>query len=193
MDLPIYELLISPEPGDDHEVSAVAFVDAPAIERNFLAFNEAKPLAFASINEDERVVIGPAMIPDMPIYRNDPEMGEYFVKFSRPTIADIAEKFFTKDYHKSANIMHQSDKPVDGVVFFQSFVKDDAKGVQGLAGDYPEGTWFLGAKVNNDDLWNEIKAGKLKGFSVEGLFKYKRKAITPQEAFEAIRKIINQL
>jgi len=193
MELPIYELMIDIEADGEHEVSAVAFVDAPAIERNFLAFKEAKPLQFAAINEDEKVVIGPAMIPDMPIYRQDSEMGEYFVRFSKDTIKAIAEKFFTNDYHKSANIMHQSDKPVDGVVFFQSFVKDEAKGIPGLAGDYPDGTWFLGAKVNNESLWSEIKDGKLKGFSVEGLFKYKRKALTPEQAYKAIEKIISQL
>jgi len=217
MELPIYELTIDPTEENKYEVTAVAFVDAPAIERDFIAFNaqdfvnpekgehEAefiprcisyvvgegkdqqqaagicygiweqhfKPapepvLGFAIQNEECREVFGAAMIPDMLIYRND-GMGEYYVKFSADTIKQIAEKFFTKDYHKSANIMHESGTPLDGVVFFQSLIKDSTKGIS-LAGDHPDGTWFLGAKINNEALWQGIKAGKYKGFSVEGLF-----------------------
>jgi len=169
MELPIYELTIDPTEENKYEVTAVAFVDAPAIERDFIAFAANQPfLGFAIQNEECREVFGAAMIPDMLIYRND-GMGEYYVKFSAETIKQIAEKFFTKDYHKSANIMHESGTPLDGVVFFQSLIKDSTKGIT-LAGDHPDGTWFLGAKINNEALWQGIKAGKYKGFSVEGLF-----------------------
>ena len=38
----------------------------------------------------------------------------------------------------------------------------------------PEGTWMVSLKVEDDQLWQEIKAGKYKGFSIEGLFKFKK-------------------
>lgn len=193
MDLPIYELTISPDNNDQHEVNAVAFVDAPAIERDFMAFNAAEKneaLNFAIQNEEQREVFGAAMVPDMLIYRNDDIQGEYYVKFSKETIKQIAEKFFKKDYHKSVNIMHQQGQPVDGVVFFQSLIKDTAKVIT-IPGDHPDGTWFLGAKINNDQLWNEIKAGKYKGFSVEGLFTGKPEKMNAKQVYEAIQKIIN--
>ena len=145
-------------------------------------------LGFAIQNEECREVFGAAMIPDMLIYRND-GMGEYYVKFSADTIKQIAEKFFTKDYHKSANIMHESGTPLDGVVFFQSLIKDSTKGIT-LAGDHPDGTWFLGAKINNDALWQGIKTGKYKGFSVEGLFAGKP-TDAAQMQYQKIMDIIN--
>ena len=33
----------------------------------------------------------------------------------------------------------------------------------------PEGTWMVGLKVNNIDTWERVKAGELKGFSVESM------------------------
>jgi hypothetical protein len=32
------------------------------------------------------------------------------------------------------------------------------------------GTWFVSMKVNNPEIWSEIKSGKLQGFSVSGFF-----------------------
>jgi Putative phage serine protease XkdF len=189
--LPIYDLLIDESKDSTFEVNYVAFVDKPAIQRGFLAFNEPLPLKFGS--DDERIVVGPAMVPDMLIYRNDPQMGEFYVKFSKQTIADIALKFFEKGYHQNVNLMHNQDFTFDGVTFFQSFIKDTAKGISGMDGEYPEGTWFLAAKVNNDEAWSLIKAGKVKGFSVEGMFKYKPKKLTAAEIFEQVEKLLGQI
>ena len=37
--------------------------------------------------------------------------------------------------------------------------------------DLPLGTWVGSVKVNNDKIWNEfVKTGKVKGFSIEGMF-----------------------
>jgi len=182
--LPVYDLQIDAGAESQFEVNYVALVDAPAIKRDWMAFNDALPLKFGS--DDERIVVGAAMVPDMLIYRNDPEMGEFYVKFSKETISNIALKFFEKGYQSNVNLMHNGDMKMDGITFYQSFIKDTAKGIGGMEGDYPEGTWFLGAKVNNQDDWNLVKDGKVKGFSVEGLFKYKPKQLTPAETFDQI-------
>ena len=34
----------------------------------------------------------------------------------------------------------------------------------------PIGTWMVSMKVNNDDVWKKVKAGEVKGFSIEGYF-----------------------
>jgi hypothetical protein len=34
----------------------------------------------------------------------------------------------------------------------------------------PKGTWMISMKVNNEDIWKDVKAGKVKGFSIEGYF-----------------------
>lgn len=169
--LPVYEMVINPDPASDVEVSYVAFVDKPAIEKNFLAFKDQK-IQF-DIQEEKRIVSGPAMVANTLIYRKD-EQGEYNVFFSKETIAQIALKFFKKDYQKNLNLFHDPELSLDGVTIFESFVTDKARGVQPMKGfeDLPDGTWFISAKVENDAVWNAIKDGQVKGFSVEGIFSY---------------------
>ena len=190
--LPIYELAVSDDPESELQVTAIALVDAPAIERNWFAFNEqTNPLHFASVNEDEHLIIGAAMIPDMKIYRKDEEMGEYHVVFRKETIQRIAEKFYAKGFQGNANIMHDAGQAVTGVNYFLSWIKDEAKGMTGLAGEYPDGTWFVGAKVNNPEVWAKIKAGEIKGFSVEGMFEYVQAKTQDDVLLEKIKDILN--
>jgi len=192
-DLPVFLLEIDENPDSYIEVNYVAMVDKPAIEKNWAAFSDATPLGFAIQNEDEQILIGAAMIPDKLIYRNEPELGEFYVKFDRPTIEKIALKFFENGYQKNVNIMHDAGQQVQGVTFYQSFIQDQAKGVPGMPGEYPDGTWFLGAKVNNPEAWAKVKSGEVKGWSVEGMFKYKRKKQTNAEIFDQIASLLENI
>lgn len=164
-------MVINPSTDSEVEVSYVAFVDKPAIERNFLMFKN-QQLHFA-LNEEKRIVSGPAMIADSLIYRKD-EQGEYNVFFSKETISQIALKFFKKDYQKNLNLFHDPSLSLEGVTIFESFVTDAARGIQPMKGfeDLPDGTWFISAKVENDAVWQKIKSGEVRGFSVEGIFSY---------------------
>lgn len=196
MDLPIYQLEISDDLNDGAEVDFVALVDRPAIERNFLKFNEAKA-NFAIQSEDKRIVSGALMLADTPIYRNDLN-GEYYVTFTKATIEKIAQKFFKKGYQSNVNLMHDGDKQVEGVTMFESFIVDSERGIQAMKGfeDAPEGSWFGSFKVENDEVWNKIKSGEFKGFSVEGIFNYKKEkqAISVEEAmWSKIVEILDQV
>ena len=196
MDLPIYQLEISDDLNDGAEVDFVALVDRPAIERNFLKFNEAKA-NFAIQSEDKRIVSGALMLADTPIYRNDSN-GEYYVTFTKATIEKIAQKFFKKGYQSNVNLMHDGDKQVEGVTMFESFIVDSERGIQAMKGfeDAPEGSWFGSFKVENDEVWNKIKSGEFKGFSVEGIFNYKKEkqAISVEEAmWSKIVEILDQV
>lgn len=173
MDLKTFELVINEDLQSQIEVDAIALVDAPAIKSNWFVFKEeVNPMHFAKVDEDERIVVGAAMIPNFKMYRKDDDIGEYNVFFSEQTISQIAQKFFAKNYQNNANIMHDPEKKVNGLTYFMSWIKDEKKGIQGLEGDYPNGTWFVGAKVNCDETWQRIKSGEFKGFSVEGFFSY---------------------
>lgn len=171
MDLPVFEMVINPEEGSDVEVSFVALVDKPAIERNFLTFKDQR-LSFA-VDQEKRIISGPAMVSDQLIYRKD-QGGEYNVFFSPQTVRDIAVKFFKKDYQKNLNLFHDPSLNLEGVTIFESFVTDKARGIQPMRGfeDLPDGSWFISAKVENDEVWNKIKSGEVKGFSVEGIFSF---------------------
>lgn len=180
-------MIIDPLQTSDVEVAAIAFVDKPAIERNFLAFNNNR-LEFA-VNTERHVVSGPAMVPDTPIYRRD-ENGEYNVYFSQETIEQIVLKFMKKDYHKNLNLFHDPKLSVAGVTIFESFISDKARGVHPMKGyeDLPDGTWFISAKVENEEVWNKIKSGEVKGFSIEGIFHYLKK---PKALEQQIYEVLN--
>jgi hypothetical protein len=170
--LPVYRLVINEDMESQQEVSAVALVDNPAIQEGFFAFK--KQERFAVTNEEERIVVGPAMVPDMLIYRKDEDNGEYNVLFDAKTIELIAIKFFTKGFQKNGNEMHNEAAPVD-LVFFQSWIADEKKGIPKMKQfeHLPDGTWFLGGKINSEDTWQSVKDGTFRGFSVEGIFDMK--------------------
>lgn len=130
-------------------------------------------MSFA-IQEDEQIITGALMLADKPIYRND-ENGEYYVVFGKDTIKKIAQKFFTKGYQSNVNLMHDSGQRLEGLTMYESWITDEKRGVKAMKGfeDVPEGSWFGSFKVNNPDVWQMVKEGKVKGFSVEGLFQMK--------------------
>jgi hypothetical protein len=166
MDLPFIEFKLS----DDVEgLQAIAFVDAPAIGLNYQAF---APHKFEIINEEKRIVMGAAMIPDLPIYRRD-ERGEYYAIFRKETIKSLVQKLFKENKHNNFNEQHNAFKILDGVYIYQSFITDQELGILAPKGfeNVADGTWFIAAKVENDEAWSKVKEdGILKGFSVEGVF-----------------------
>lgn len=184
--LPTFEMVIDDTLESDVEVQQIAFVDKPAIEKNFMAFKRVE-LHFAT-DPQRQIVSGPAMVPDTLIYRRD-LAGEYNVFFSKETIEKIALKFFKKDYQKNLNLFHDPNLPIQGVTIFESFVSDKSRGIQPMKGfeDLPDGTWFISAKVENPDVWNKIQTGEVKGFSVEGIFSYVKKPKKPKGMYEVNR------
>lgn len=173
-EFPIYKASISPDVDSDLEVNYIGLVDRPAIERNFQAFNAYKQRLHFALNEEKQIISGPAMIADMPIYRQDPKLGEYYVVFDRDSIRAIVEKFSAKGYLKNFNLFHDQQQQVSDVTIFNSFINDKSLGIAPLAGfeDVADGSWFISAKVNNPAVWQSVKSGAIKGFSVEGLFEY---------------------
>lgn len=168
----VYKAQIDPSPDSDLEVNFMGLVDRPAIERNFQAFKDHKGLFV--LNEEKRIIGGPAMIADLPLYRNDKQLGEYYVVFDKQSIYSIATKFAAKGYMNNLNLFHDQQQQVSDVTIFNSFIADKELGVAPMKGyeDLPDGTWFIHAKINNEEVWNKVKSGEIKGFSVEGLFNY---------------------
>ena len=167
MDLPIIEFKLT----DDVEgLQAIAFVDTPAIGLNYQAFNKSQK--FEVVNEEQRIVMGPAMIPDLPIFRRD-ESGEYYALFKKNTIKALVQKLFKDNKHTTFNEQHNSFQILEGVYIYQSFITDAQLGISAPKGfeNVADGTWFIAAKVENDDAWAKVKEeGLLNGFSVEGVF-----------------------
>ena len=189
--LPVYKLQIDASVESDLQVDFVSLVDAPAIQKDFIAFEER--IKFA-VNEDRHIISGPAMLADVPIYRRDEQMGEYMVVFDSPTIFQIAQKFFAKGFNQNLNLMHEPQTKVEGVCIFESFIVDSSRGIKPMAGfeDAKEGSWFISAHITNPSVWQVIKDGKVKGFSVEGVFSYAKNKMhkySDEQLVEALKQI----
>ena len=193
MKLPIYDLIINQDENNDAEVSFVALVDSPAIKKEFLSFNEQEKLTFAIQSESEHIITGPLMIPQQLIYRNSEQFGEHYVKFSVETIKQIAIKFSKKGYQKNVNLMHEADMQVEGLTMFESFISDSKRGIKPMEAfkDLPDGTWFGSFYVENPKVWDMIKQGNVKGFSVEGMFDYEAPLSEDQKQLAELREILN--
>ncbi len=147
---------------------------------------------FQVVSEDERIISGPLMLADQLIFRNNEQFGQHYVKFSADTIKAIAIKWSKRGNMAKVNLMHDSNKVVDGVTMFESFIVDKKRGIMPMVGfeDVADGSWFGSFYVENPKVWDKIKSGELKGFSVEGMFDYES-ALTPEE--EALNKIAKLL
>lgn len=150
--------------------------------------------SFAIQDEEERIVSGALMLADTPIYRNDGN-GEYYVVFTKDTIKKIAQKYFKKGYQNNVNLMHDSGQIMEGVTMFESWIVDEKRGIKPMKGfeDVKDGSWFGSFKVENDDVWNLIKEGKVKGFSVEGIFNYIKDKSKEEKMMESIIEILEKV
>lgn len=157
------------EQDEETRVEKVSFVDEPAIQTQWQAFKSQKQ-QFKVTSEEKRVVSGPLMLAGMPIYRRDGNGAEYYVTFSKETIRKVAYKFMREGRTSMVNEDHATD--VDGVFMFESYIIDSERGIKPPKGfkENLEGAWFGSFKVDNDEMWEKVKKGEVRGFSVEGIF-----------------------
>ena len=179
-DLQLFELVVD---ADEDGVFANSFVEEPAIERDFVFFNKHKEVTFQAIDTEKRLVAGPLLIPNKKIIRMDEQMGMYNVFFKPETIETIARKFMKNKYNGEVTVEH--DKKVNGVYLTESWIiEQSSKDKSNLFGyTLPKGTWFGIYKVDNDKVWEEVKAGKYKGFSIEGIFEHKASTMKSSQLF----------
>ena len=165
--LPLYNLVIDDD--DTLGVDKISLVDLPAVEENFLLFDETKHIdySFSVQNEEKRLVSGIAMVADRPIYRETPDKKGYYVVFSKDTIEKIAHRFAKNNYAFNISVGHKVDVPDCYVV--ESFIINKERGICPKEfADVEDGSWYTSVKIDNDDVWNAIKNGDgLNGFSVE--------------------------
>lgn len=145
----------------------ISLVDEPAIETDFMAF--AKEHLMFSIDNDKHIITGPVMIPEKRMWRNN--FGGCYVYFSAETIKEAAYRWLIENRNHSFNLDHKND--TYSVSIIESWITEDTEKDKSTAlgfTDIPKGTWFVSAKVDNDELWSKIKSGEFNGFSIEGTF-----------------------
>ena len=183
--IPVYDAIISDE---ETGMFRISLVDDPAVMSNFQAFDaHKKPMMYAIQDEEKRLVRGCIMRSDFPIYRRDEKMGEYYVIYKAEEIRKMAEKYLLEGRQNDVNLMHQEGSDVDGVQMVQYFIKGDGIQVDGFD-DCADGSLFGEFHVVNDSVWDEIKAGTYKGFSLEGVFD-----LVPEQNKDEIQEIVDLL
>ncbi len=152
--------------GDEDGVNIISLVEFPAVERNFIQLSKEVKL---SLNDEKKELLGVALIPDFPIYRRD-EQGEYYITFNAESIRKIAIDFYRKLKVNNADVEHNHNME-NGITYFQSMLIDKEQGICPAAfKDLPDGTWIIGCKIDDIDVWNAVKKGTVKGFSIDGIF-----------------------
>lgn len=145
-------------------------------------------------DDEKRIVIGPAMIPDLKIFRKDSKGNPYYVYFSSDTIKMIAEKYMRNKYIDNNDENHNG-KAVSDVYVVESWIKEDVQDKSSKYGysDLPVGTWFVSMKVRNDEVWKKVKEGYLNGFSVSGYFEEVASFCMEEMFLKQVVKILNNV
>ena len=168
----IVELVID-ETNEAIAIDAISLVTSPAIETDFVYFNEEEKgkLTLAKIDEEKRMLVSPALIPYKQIYRYNAEQDKhYYVHFTAETVRKAAEAFIK--HHNTNNATVQHEYKVTGVSVIETWISEDSKKDKSNVYGYelPKGTWFVSMRIDNDEVWEQIKEGTLKGLSIEGYF-----------------------
>jgi hypothetical protein len=168
--LPVYIAVVNLE-GDDTGMQLVSFVDEPAIECNFLSFEDQKEMIKLAVeDEDKHMCYGPIMLANKKIYRRTEEGFEYMLVFTPENIELMLQKFMSQNNGNNVDENH-SFKLIDGVTLCQVFIKNSDRGINPT--DFPDaedGSLFGIYHVEDDQLWEDIKSGEVKGFSLAGVF-----------------------
>jgi hypothetical protein len=171
-------------------VYAIGLVEAPAIQENWVALSDIK---LTSLNEERRMLYGPALIPDKHILRLNPETKEeYYIYFDRETIYRASHLFLKKHLQNAHTLEHEL--AVTGCTVVESWYKEsESDKATHLGINVPDGTWMIGTHVEDDGVWQEVKAGRVKGFSIEGMFDEEQVKMTSVEPLANMLKEIEDL
>ena len=164
--IPVYEAVVTDE---GLGMERISLVDDPAMESDFQFFaNEEDRFKFSVQSEDQHILFGVIIRADHPVFRLTKEGFPYYVTFSKETIKTIVRKYFREGRQNNFNLMHTPGTDVDSVEMLQAFIKDTERGIdpKGFE-DIEDGSLFGEFKVTDETLWEDIKAGKFKGFSME--------------------------
>jgi hypothetical protein len=172
-------------------VYAVSVVEHPAIEEDWVALNK-HYVELKEVDEEKRLLMGAALIPDKKILRIDEKTKqEYYIFFTKETIRKASELFLKRN--KQSNATYEHMKEVNGMTVVESWIVEDEK--QDKSAFYgfslPVGTWVISMKVDNNDVWQKVKAGEVKGFSIEGYFESKEELSKHESIVEQIKNILN--
>ena len=177
----VYELFIE-EDSEFSGIDAISIVEEPAIEEDFITLSADK-VQLAKVDDEKRILMGAALVPNRKIYRNS-EDEEYYIFFSEKTVRKASELFLARGKQNNSTLEHEYN--IKGLSVVESWIVEDETNDKSKLYNLnvPVGTWMVSVKVNNDQIWEEfVKTGRVKGFSIEGYFT-DNKEEAPRESVE---------
>ena len=186
----VFELVIDTD--DESGVTAIALVDFPATESNWMQFGKQVEHKFNIKDEEKRIIEGYFMVADLLIPRIGENGEKFFVKFSAKTIEQIREKQSRLGLNNNFNLMHDPRQIAEGVYMLDNLIIDNERGKVAPKEfeKVPNGSLWGSAKVDNDEIWEQVKNGEFKGFSVEGMFKQLEPVTMDEDLINKLREII---
>ena len=175
MDIPLFKAIID---NNQEGIYGISLVEYPAVERNWLAFSKDTKKKFEKFevqSDEKHELLGVIMLCDVPIYRRDETFGEYYLVFDRDTIEKMSRNMLRNGSQNYIDVEHQENwLDFGSVEMMEVYIKDSAMGLvpKGFE-DIPDGSLMGRFKVNNIDIWEKVKSGEVKGFSLAGWFDYK--------------------
>lgn len=173
--IPIFDISVDEE---GLGLFGLSFVDNPAIQVELHAFKSEDKQKIYFSSHEKREVVSPVLIPNQLIIREADGI-PYYMRASEETIKKIYEKYMLSGNWNNFTYMHEnmeldiSERAKDGIYLQRLWIigderTDDANTKYGF--ELPKGTLMMKAKVNNRQIWNEIREGKLRGISLEAFF-----------------------
>lgn len=160
--------------GKKSDVYDISLVEFPAIESDFVYFNKQDELKkFVCLESEERFQIcGAVLCPDKNIYRVDEEGYEYYIRFSKEAIEEIAHAHLRN--YKNNQFSTDHEAYTSNIYLYESWIaeneNDKAFTKYGL--DCPVGSWIILCKVDSTEIWDRIKKNELAGFSIEAWLQF---------------------
>jgi len=190
-ELETFELFID-ESREEDGIEAISLVEFPAIEENFVALSKHK-VEFKTVDTEKRVIVGLALVPDKPIYRRSGDK-EYNIIFSKETVRKASELYLKRLKLNNATLEHD-EQMTSGVSVIESWiVEDPSKDKTALYGlNAVKGAWAVTMKIDNDEVWEDVKSGKYLGLSIEGMFSDRAEDVEEVEASEVLEQIKDML
>ena len=191
MNKDIYYIDINDE--DETGLDAISLVQHPAVEVDFLCFNEDTEKIDFSADEDKHILTAVALRADHPIYRRNGDY-EYWVVFTKDVIRKLVTKYAKNNLFNSVNIEHNDYSFVKSAYMIESYIVDKARGiVPSEFKDIEDGSWVVSYYIDDESLWDVVKnTDALNGLSVQGLFKLVEKQdFTSHE--DPIESLIDEL
>ena len=174
--IPIFDISIDAD--ESLGIFGLSLVDAPATMTEMHTFKKEEPIIFS--NHEKREIVAPVLITNQLIYRETPDGFSYYMRANAETIKKLYERYMLSGQWSNFTYMHSDmdapmeDRLLDGVYLQRLWIINDEKNDDAFTKygfeSLPVGTMMMKAKINNRQIWSEIKEGKLRGISLEAFF-----------------------